>query len=330
MWSVGIKADCDTSSQIVVIQRTLRPDIIGLSMDLPDLRRLVVSLGSIEKIERENPILGSHLLAFVLEVQQLCIDGYGHCSQALDRVLLLPSSPSVEELAVVSDEMDYALYGEWKYRLAKACRRLDALVDGLPKTREKRKTIVHRELYSMLQALNTAPGHLEGGIDEVMHSLRVLLGNAKTTGSAGAAKTRALEIQKELNSGLRRIGKIVAQIEGSSANGAERILRSEQMAERALQQPERVLILSMFFVIVLFSLGAVVFQYLKFYQFSLITGFTLTTVIVLNAFYLRTIDKLGEESFLKLMELALLKFFAPLSNWKKREPKVSKNDEAAD
>jgi hypothetical protein len=61
------------------------------------------------------------------------------------------------------------------------------------------------------------------------------------------------------------------------------------------------------------SLGATVLQVLAFYQFVLLSGFTLTAVIVLNAFYLRTIDKLSDESFLKLIELAILKFFAPLA-----------------
>jgi hypothetical protein len=43
------------------------------------------------------------------------------------------------------------------------------------------------------------------------------------------------------------------------------------------------------------------------------SGGDLTAVIVVNAFYLRTIDKLSEKGFLTLMQLALLKFFAPLT-----------------
>ena len=61
------------------------------------------------------------------------------------------------------------------------------------------------------------------------------------------------------------------------------------------------------------TLAATVFQFLAVYQFILATGFAITAVIAVNALYLRSIDKLSEENFLKLMQLALLKFFAPLT-----------------
>ncbi len=53
-------------------------------------------------------------------------------------------------------------------------------------------------------------------------------------------------------------------------------------------------------------------QFISLIAFPLLTDFVLTAVIVVNAFYLRSIDKLREEPFLELMKLALLKFFAPL------------------
>ena len=69
----------------------------------------------------------------------------------------------------------------------------------------------------------------------------------------------------------------------------------------------------MFFVVLAVALGATVFQFLTFYQFVLVTGFAITAVTVVNALYLKSVDKLSEENFLKLMQLALLKFFAPLT-----------------
>jgi hypothetical protein len=113
-----------------------------------------------------------------------------------------------------------------------------------------------------------------------------------------------------------RIAKFCWQIEGGSSKGAEAVITPEKIAEQALQTPERMLILSMFFIVLVFALGAVSFQFLKFYQFTLVTGFSLTAVIVVNAFYLRNTGKLTEQNFLKLMELALLKFFAPLTRQK--------------
>jgi hypothetical protein len=64
------------------------------------------------------------------------------------------------------------------------------------------------------------------------------------------------------------------QIEGGSSRGAEAILTPGEIAEVALRRPERMLILSMFFVVILFSLGAFAFRFLKFYQFVIVSGFT--------------------------------------------------------
>ena len=68
------------------------------------------------------------------------------------------------------------------------------------------------------------------------------------------------------------------------------------------------------------ALCASVLQFIQIYQFVLVTGFALTAVIVINALYLRNIDKLSEASFLRLMELALRKFFAPLTRRKGHQP----------
>jgi hypothetical protein len=87
----------------------------------------------------------------------------------------------------------------------------------------------------------------------------------------------------------------------------------KRVAEDALRAPERVMLFTMTWVVVLLGLGAAVLQYLSLAAFVLLTGFILSIVVVVNAIYLRSIDKLREEPFLELMKLALLKFFAPLT-----------------
>jgi hypothetical protein len=47
-------------------------------------------------------------------------------------------------------------------------------------------------------------------------------------------------------------------------------------------------------VVVLLTLGAAAFQFLSILAFVLLSGFILTAAIVLNAFYLRSIDKLQD------------------------------------
>jgi hypothetical protein len=87
----------------------------------------------------------------------------------------------------------------------------------------------------------------------------------------------------------------------------------KQVAEDALRTPERVLLFNMTLLVVLLGLGATALQYLTLTAFVLLTGFILSAVVVVNAFYLRSIDKLRDESFMELIKLALLKFFAPLT-----------------
>ena len=106
---------------------------------------------------------------------------------------------------------------------------------------------------------------------------------------------------------------VCRQITGSTGSGAEDLLSPEQIAENALKSPERVLLLNGAFILLLLAFGATAFQFLSIAAFSLLTGFILAAVVVLNAFYLRTIDKLDQEPFQELIKLALLKFFAPLA-----------------
>ena len=66
-------------------------------------------------------------------------------------------------------------------------------------------------------------------------------------------------------------------------------------------------------MVIFLIVGGTVLQYVSLLAFPLLTGFVVTAIVVVNAFYLRSIDKLREDSFMGLLKLALLKFFAPLA-----------------
>jgi len=168
------------------------------------------------------------------------------------------------------------------------------------------------DLSRLLAALGKGEGDLKNDMRNVVWRLQSEIGEAKTKGNFSDVRGLAANIQKEIDMGIDEIARVSGSIKGTSSTGAEDLFE----AEKALQTPERMLILSMFFLVLIFSLGAFAFHFLKAYQFILVTGFALTAVIVVNAFYLRTIDKLSEKGFLTLMQLALLKFFAPLTRRK--------------
>ena len=289
-------------------------------MNLPDLQRLVASLNSLAEIEKQNPEIAAQLIVFVQEIRATTFDAYRAISDALVLVLELPVQLSIEQIERVAEKVKMTRgwqERDWEQRLTETCERLQLLLQGAidkPKSSTRGSALLASiSLREMMILLRHGPDVVRGSTDEAMYKLYGLLGDAKTTGTSADIKKYAFEVQTRIKTGLVQITDAVSQIEGSSSDGAERLLRPVDIAERELQSPERMLILSMFFVVLVFSLGAFAFQYLKFYQFTLVTGFALTAVIVVNAFYLRTIDKLSEESFLKLMELALLKFFAPLT-----------------
>lgn len=167
----------------------------------------------------------------------------------------------------------------------------------------------YQNISSLLYALGQHEATLKDDIRNIVAHMQAKLGVA-TSGNVEEARSYALEVQREISMINDQINMLCLKISGGSSGGDAEVLA---VAERALRRPERVLMLNALFVFVAVALGAAVFQVLAVYQFVLVTGFAITAVVVLNALYLRSIDALSEESFLKLMQLALLKFFAPLT-----------------
>jgi hypothetical protein len=303
-------------------------------MELRHLSVIVEGLDSLADIEREHPELGKKLLGFVKEVRDCCAQGYGRLSTALGAVRNLSDNPTPNELEVVRKQIDDAPNSVWFRDVAGICDRLAALASAFEpqlsnqisytspfgenwqdstNTPGNPRYAAHYRITPLVTLLQRQERDLKDDIRGAVAEIQTKLGQGARTGDYEGARQYALKIQKEIDSSIDEIAKLTYQIQGNSSDGVAAIITPEKMAEQALQTPERVLILSMFFLVFVFALGAFAFSFLKFYQFVLVSGFALTAVIVVNALYLRTTGKLSEENFLKLMELALLKFFAPLT-----------------
>jgi hypothetical protein len=255
---------------------------------------------------------------------QYCEDTYNSLSAILESILLLPTNPTDDDL-MKAQLMAQEISGDRAYiALRKICSHLAVLADYDNETKIGRSDAEYRlrSIARRISDLNVGPAQFSNGVADFRWLILSGLATADMTRNTEELKANAMKARSEIDQALASIAQTVHQLEGTASDGAEAILNMEEVAVKALQRPERMLILSMFFVVFIFALGALSFQYLKFYQFALVTGFALTAVIVLNAFYLRTIDKLSEESFLKLIELALLKFFAPLT--RRKEKRVEK------
>jgi hypothetical protein len=305
-----------------------------VSMELVNLRTIVEGLDSLAEIEKEHPKLGRQLLDFTTRVSDCCERAYDRLSEALATVRGLSSRPTQQEVESVLKKLNDAPSSKWFKDVAGICDQLAALAEEFeaPIGEQLRYTSSFGENYEQASKDMTAPRYaahykiapllsllqkherqLKDDIRAIVARLQAKLGPAKDTGNVEDARAYALGVQREVSESLDHIKKLSLRIAGSSTDGASAILTPSEIAETALRRPERVLILNMFFVFLVVVLGATAFQYVAVYQFVLITGFAITAVTVVNALYLKSIDKLSEESFLKLMQLALLKFFAPLT-----------------
>lgn len=300
-------------------------------MELVHLREIVVGLDSLAKIEKEHPALGAKLLSFIENIRSCCRKAYGRLSKYLGEVRALPPNPNDEELERVIASLADAPDSAWFRDVTGICAQLAALAETFDGPLRDQVTYTsphggnwkdfsvgkfperfeaHSHIASLFSLLERQERELKDDLRHAVHTLQAMIGQAKGTGDIAPARAYAITVDSEIAHGLASIESLCYQLKGSSS--VAHVLTREEIADQAMRRPERVLILNMFFAVLAFALGAAAFQVINFYQFLLVSAFTFTIVTVVNAFYLRTIDKLSEEGFLALMQLAILKFFAPL------------------
>ena len=254
-------------------------------MELRNLHVIVEGLESLSAIEREHPVLGKQLFDFVDSVGGCCEKAYDRLSKALSNVRTLSSHSTVEEINYVVKEMNQAPNSKWFKDVAGICDRLAALAsnhkndfeqqisyaDNSRKNLENSPNNPSSPLYeasykiSMLfSSLQRHEGDLKDDIRYVMYNVQSMLSEAKESGNYENVRNYSINLQKDIAKNVDEISKICNQIKGTK--DVQTILAPEQIAENALRTPERMLILNMFFLVVLLSVGATIFQFLKIYQ----------------------------------------------------------------
>lgn len=285
-------------------------------MELWALQSIATGTVSLAELEEKHPILGRNFKDFVTTINRCCRDAYQRFSTCLDDVLTLPLDASEQMRANVVQNLRAASDSAWFREVAGICDDLaavantyDAQIRHHIDDQEESSVNKRQTLQMLLIILHKHEGDLKSDIRNAVDRLKMEIADSRIAD----ARQRALSLKDEIDRYLTLINGVATKITGSSKDGANESLTKEQIAEAALRTPERVLILNMAIVVILLIVGATVLQYVSIIAFPLLTGFILTAVTVLNAFHLRSIDKLREESFLELMKLALLKFFAPLA-----------------
>jgi hypothetical protein len=286
-------------------------------MELWALQSIADGTVSLAELEREHPTMGGNFKKFVDTINRCCRDAYNRFSTCLDDVLTLPIEPDEKSKSNVLQKLRDASDSAWFRDVARICDDLAAVAatyDADIKKHAADESVgdgssKRHSLFMLLAILHKHEGDLKQDIRNAVDNLKIEIAD----GRISDARRRALSIKDEIAHNLTRINGVALQITGSAKDGANDVLTKEKIAEAALRRPERVLLLNMALVVVLLIVGATVLQYVSLIAFPLLTGFVLAVVTILNAFYLRTIEQLGEEPFMELMKLALLKFFAPLT-----------------
>ena len=285
-------------------------------MQLWSLQQIAKGMNSLEELEKIHPVLGDELGTFVKTINRCCRAAYSRFESYLDQVITIPVTATNSELQIVILKLREASDSAWFRDVAKICDDLAGVANTydedirrqMERARQNDSDKRH-SLQMMLEILHKHEGDLKSDIRAVVDELKILL----TDGKVVEARNVAINTKAEIEALLTSINGIAVQIVGSSADGASEALTPAQIAEQALRRPFQIFLLNGALLIVLLILGAGILNYVSLVAFPVLTGFVLTAVVVLNAFYLRSIDKLKDESFIELMKLALLKFFAPLS-----------------
>jgi hypothetical protein len=305
-------------------------------MQLHTLTTIASGLESLAQLEQEHPVIGAKFSAFVAEVQSCCSEAYGRLSRVLGAIRKLPDKPDEREIRKLVAQIEKLPDSNWFKNVSEICNRLRTVAASFnsqiseqvryarskappqsnPSADEYRLPDV-RNLSALIWTLSSHEGEMKEDMRAAVWNLESAIGKAKSNGDFSSLKALAREAQHEIDIQIDQISNISNSLRANSSKGVQELLDVD-IARNALQKPELVLILSMCFLALIFAGGAYFIYSLMWYQFVLIAAFALTAVVVVNAFYLRTVDKLSERGFLSLMRLALLNFFAPLA--KKAKP----------
>lgn len=284
-------------------------------MNLNTLQRIANGTDSLAEIEQQSPVIGAQLKSFVMRLNDDCRRAYERLSDCLDAVLGLREGADPAEREAVIERLNSAGSSDWFKNVAGICDDLAALANrygGDIETQARALSLQSPEkgstLYDLLHILHQHEGELKYEIRQNVDGLKIMI----TDGKIGEAREEALRTKDEIDRLLTRVNGVTNRIVGSGTGGAGEVLKREVAAE-ALRRPERALMLNMAFVLVLLSLGMVVLLNVSFLAFIGLAAFILAAVVILNAVYLRSIDRLKEENFVGLVRLALLNFFAPLA-----------------
>lgn len=291
-------------------------------MELQALAILAAGMRSLAELERTQPELGAEFGTFIRNVGSACWDAYTNFSRVLNKVIALREPVEPAAYDALSSELAATYDHQWFKEIAEVCARLRAAEQEFGKAIEKQANrplsgpaAERYTLRDFLAILRQHEGSLEHEIQNTVRSLQLKLSEGMRSGDVSAAKNEAGELQSQIEKRLREIQQTVQDVLGTSASGARAVLGGwDKKAEQVLRaDPNAQLKLNAFILVALVSLGTAVLQVIPIYAFPLVTGFALTGVVVLNAFQLFQSGKLSEASFLQLMKLALLNFFAPLA-----------------
>jgi phosphohistidine phosphatase SixA len=297
------------------------------AQNLSLIAELAEGLGTLAQLEAKDPIMGARVKDFTVEIKRVCELAYDHLLKTLTKIAVLSGLPSKAEHAKLMTELASTHDHDWFKNVAKICDALAALRSEFGDTLSAHRAKQDQERIAkgdaalqwtapsgfelMIDAIYEGERSFENDIAGMAYTLEELLRQSQRSQDIMPAAEAAFQSRRQIQDGLGRLRVAANRIIGSGKEGSKLL---EQRAEEVLRDdPYFMFKAGSLLLIMLLAAATMIAKTVSFYMFPLITGFALTGVIVISALQLKASGKLPDATFLKLMELALLKFFAPLT-----------------
>ena len=290
---------------------TKPPSETGQTVGL--IAELAVGLNTIAELERAKPMAGKRIEDFAIRIQKICNTAYENLIKTLEKVSQLASPPPDAEFKALMMELAATYDHAWFKDVTHICAKLAALREEFGQSLYKYagEPVETNGIHAMIDAIYEGERSFEDDIAETATRIEKLVRHSRRTGDILPAADAAAEAREQIRKGQRDMAVSLERVIGSAPDGARKLM--EAKAEAVLREdPYFMYKASSLLLIVALAAGTAVARTVPFYMFPLVTAFALTSVVVIGALQLRASGKLGEANFLKLMQLALLKFFAPL------------------
>ncbi len=266
---------------------------------------------------KHNPELQDRVRLFVIDVNKEVNLAFSDVHQILGEIAFLPPSEVNEDKMMEFQRRLVDTYARDKFKnVHHICDRLNILAEGYrtqiePYIRTEYPNSSSSQLFWLLEKHEGAFIYtIKHAVDEITQRLD----SVENENDFKEIRLKAKQAQRELRSALDKITNLANTYRANLSGGTSDLLDTKEIANNILKNSP-IISLSCYLgvTIVLLTAFTIVAGTTSLKSFIVITMATYVGLVIIGAFQLRNDNKLKEENFMKLIELALLRVFLPFS-----------------